>query len=134
MYKQIGDSKFLSCDDEHSLYDPRMGQAFYPMAVLKRCIVIEADLTLDEICTRVKPLIEVDPASVNPDEYYIDILKLEREELLEGTKYVIMGTKDAMDKLWGRQDLGVESEVIIIQALFDGVLGFKYVIPDVLDY
>ena len=71
MYKRTENSRFLSCDE--SFDDPRMTQAFYPTDEFdKRCIVVGANLTLDEIYDLAKPLVEINAALVNPDEYYID--------------------------------------------------------------
>ena len=136
MYKLTENSRFLSCDEEHSFNDPRMYQAFYPTDEFdKRCIVMEAKLPFDEICDLVKPLVEIDATLVDPDEYYIDILELEREGIVGGTVYIIIGTEEAMNRLWGHQNLGVESKVTIIRTHSkDGALNPMYILDDVLAY
>ena len=134
MYKRTENSRFLSCDE--SFDDPRMTQAFYPTDEFdKRCIVVGANLTLDEIYDLAKPLVEIDAALVNPDEYYVDILELEREGIIGGTVYIIIGTEAAMDRLWGHQDFGVETSVTIIQTHSkNGALNPVYILRDVLAY
>lgn len=136
MYKRTENSKFLSCDEEHSFNDPRMYRAFYPTDEFdKRCIVVDANLTLDEIYDLAKPLVEIDAALVNPDEYYIDILELEREGIVAETVYIITGTEETMDRLWGHQDFGVETNVTIIQTHSkNGALDPMYILRDALAY